>query len=558
MKTQKLKSLCFGLAMLISATLFAGVNLKNGNFYISYTDIIVPGDGPDLEVTRTYNSKSTHVGWFGFGWGSPYETYLTTDLDGAVTIHENGAGALTRFTPKGRLVKKSARKAAKQILAAMREKSPMSKRAAKKLLNDLIHSSELRRGHARRFGVKTALPKGTVLYSSTRGIQTVHVLENGYQRKYSDGKIEYFDKEGRLIRIYDKKKNYTLFFNYRGKRLLSLKDSLGKQLFFNWYASGRVKSISSGKGKKAQYKYAQDSLIESLDIALNRFQYGYDDNHNLISIKYSDKSQMKISYTNKTQFVKEIIDRKGRKFEYSYGAHSKNPKLNYWTTVTRSGASGKKRMSRYDYEIKIRPDGSRYTHRTLVKQNGVTTETTYSQCCSLPLKIKRGKEVTTFEYTSKGLLKKKVSTRGERVELEYHKKFNKVTKVSNPKGWTQFEYDSRGYLAKAWNSKGERVALVQNFKGQVTKMIYKKRATKSLASKNKFEEKKVIHFSYNSLGKPVEIVIERLGTVNIAYDNNGEVKKVESKKGPKMALHLTQTFQALFSIVKPAGVSLNI
>ena len=35
----------------------AGVNLKNGNFYISYTDIIVPGGGKDLEITRTYNSN---------------------------------------------------------------------------------------------------------------------------------------------------------------------------------------------------------------------------------------------------------------------------------------------------------------------------------------------------------------------------------------------------------------------------------------------------------------------------------------------------------------------
>ena len=56
---------------------FSGVNLKNGNFYISYTDIIVPGGGHDLEIVRTYNSKSTDRGWFGFGWGSDYETYLS-------------------------------------------------------------------------------------------------------------------------------------------------------------------------------------------------------------------------------------------------------------------------------------------------------------------------------------------------------------------------------------------------------------------------------------------------------------------------------------------------
>ena len=47
------------IAMLMTVMVHAGVNLKNGNFYISYTDIVVPGGGKKLEITRTYNSKST-------------------------------------------------------------------------------------------------------------------------------------------------------------------------------------------------------------------------------------------------------------------------------------------------------------------------------------------------------------------------------------------------------------------------------------------------------------------------------------------------------------------
>ena len=52
-----------------SFSAFGGVNLKNGNFYISYTDVVLPGTGKTLRVTRTYNSKATEIGWFGFGWG---------------------------------------------------------------------------------------------------------------------------------------------------------------------------------------------------------------------------------------------------------------------------------------------------------------------------------------------------------------------------------------------------------------------------------------------------------------------------------------------------------
>ncbi len=42
---------------LVTSVTYAGVNLKNGNFYISYTDIVVPGTGKTLDMTRTYNSK---------------------------------------------------------------------------------------------------------------------------------------------------------------------------------------------------------------------------------------------------------------------------------------------------------------------------------------------------------------------------------------------------------------------------------------------------------------------------------------------------------------------
>ena len=48
----------FVMTMLMASLAQAGVNLKNGNFYISYTDIVVPGGGKKLEITRTYNSKA--------------------------------------------------------------------------------------------------------------------------------------------------------------------------------------------------------------------------------------------------------------------------------------------------------------------------------------------------------------------------------------------------------------------------------------------------------------------------------------------------------------------
>ena len=120
---------------------YAGVNLKNGNFFISYTDVIVSGAGKPLEITRTYNSKSTEMGWFGFGWGSEFETHLKISADGSVIVQENGAGALTRFTPKRKV---DAKKAAQRIVNAMKKKSKLSGANAKKLVKKLARDAGIK------------------------------------------------------------------------------------------------------------------------------------------------------------------------------------------------------------------------------------------------------------------------------------------------------------------------------------------------------------------------------------------------------------------------------
>lgn len=535
------------LLFLFTSSVFGGVNLKNGNFYISYTDIVVPGGGNDLEITRTFNSRSTKKGWFGFGWGSDYETFLVVGADGSVIIHENGAGALTRFTPKTAV---DADSAAKKIVQKMRKKSTISEKAAQDLIKKLKNDAELRQAYAKRFNVKANLAKGTVLYSNTRGLQEVHVTKDGYIRKYNDGKNEFFDKEGHMTKI-KHKNGYYVDLNYKTGRLVSIKDSQAKQLFFDWYTDGKLKYVwGKDKKKKAHYKYKGNDLIYSVDVAGNVFEFEYDVKHNMTAVVYSDKSKMKISYEPKTYFTQEITGRNGEKTKYIYGSNPKNPEYHYWTTVKKVSKSGKKSENKYEYEIKARPDGSQYTYRIVTTVNGVGTETIYSECCSLPLKITRGKHVTTFEYNKKGLLTKKTSTKGEYVELAYHPKFNKITKVVNNKGWTKFEYDNRGNLSRAENFKGQKVLLVYDSKGRILKMIDR-------GAKNK-AKKRVLSFKYNALGKPVEITMERVGKINVAYDNYGEIKKVESKAGHKMALQVTQAFQSLLSIVKPAGVNLNM
>ena len=107
-------------------------------------------------------------------------------------------------------------------------------------------------------------------------------------------------------------------------------------------------------------------------------------------------------------------------------------------------------------------------------------------------------------------------------------------------------YDDNGNLSKAVNDKNKAIALVYNNKGRIIKMIDKEA-----------KDTRVLTFIYNAQGKPVEISMGGK-KINVIYDNTGAIKKVESAHGHKMALEVTQAFQSLLSIVKPAGVNLNM
>ncbi len=550
----KVSKLILCLLSLGAVSAYSGVNLKNGNFYISYTDIIVPGGGKKLEMTRTYNSKSTSVGWFGFGWGNVYETSLTPSPDGCVVVNEYGAGGKTRFCPKAQV---DPEEAAKKIVEAMRKKSKtnMPEASLKTLVERLKSNAELRHAYAKNFGVKSSIAKGTKLFSNQRGIQSIEVTAEGYKRVSNSGKKEFFDKSGNLLKIKEKN-GYYVEFKYKNKKLHSLRDSQAKQIFFKWNSNNKVSELRSGGDKKSIFKYNGDDLVFSKDVQGNKYGFSYDKSHNLTKVIYNPERKkgeaedaMVMRYEPKTFFISQIKDRNNDTVKYQYGSNPKNPDLHYWTQVTKKGFSGKPVTNKFEYEIKTRPDGSSYTYRIYTKINGIKTETIYSECCGLPLKIARGKHVTNFEYNEKGLLTKKQSTKGDFVQIKYDKKLNKISQVKNNSGWTKFKYDRKGNLTTAQNSKKQAVKLIYDRKGKINKMVDKNLKTKKT---------RTLTFKYNALGKPVEISMSKVGKINVAYDNFGEIKRVESKSGHKMALQVTQAFQNLLSIVKPAGVNLNM
>src|SRR3974377_2377936 len=86
------------ISLFSASAAFSHVSLKKGNFFIPFKDMVYPG-GFEPKIERVYNSKTAYKGFFGWGWGTELEVYLTVSVDGSVVVHEYGGGAENRFVP---------------------------------------------------------------------------------------------------------------------------------------------------------------------------------------------------------------------------------------------------------------------------------------------------------------------------------------------------------------------------------------------------------------------------------------------------------------------------
>lgn len=68
------------------------VNVVQGNFWDSWSDVAVPGSGPGLALSRSYSSsRAGEDGAFGFGWSWSYGMHLDESSGVAAVTQENGA-----------------------------------------------------------------------------------------------------------------------------------------------------------------------------------------------------------------------------------------------------------------------------------------------------------------------------------------------------------------------------------------------------------------------------------------------------------------------------------
>jgi YD repeat-containing protein len=516
-------------AFLTMASLQAGINVNNGNFYVSYTDMYVPTAGLPLDITRTYNSRSNYVqGYFGVGWSSEIEGYIRVEPK-SITFFEGGGGNIVTFKAD----------------------------------------------------------KNNIWTSGTFGPQTISKSGNIYILKTGQGKDLHFNERGRLVKIADINKNAIDFVYDATNRLTLVKDNFNNQIKVNWKDFGKFPRIVllEGATSKARYEYNNvGDLTKAFGADGVPYGYSYDDEHNMTKISYTDGSTKEMAYNKIKDWVLRYQDRDKSVTSYNYLSDTLDPENKFGTVVTRQVAGSKEKEStRFWYEFKRRADGSRYNSRAVTWIRGIATETLFTECCGTPQSIsqwtasepslsdaKQGwtlagtkKQTTLFEYHSDGLLKKKTLPDGSFTQLAYDAKLKKVSKVIQNERTIDYSYDARGNLASAHDRlENRKLDLTYDVGGRLTKV-------RDLFFVGNKQNSRDVFFRYDGQGNPIEIKEKSQfggeGIIRLSYNSGGEVTSVTNGKGRAIsseaevisARQVAATFQSLLDIIRPAGVTLT-
>lgn len=478
------KKLLFMLALfpLVSS---AEVDLKNGSYEDSLIDIFSADKNASSNFVRFYNSRATQEGWFGFGWGSVYQTKLIISKEGNLVVLENGLKSEGEF----------------------------------------------------------------ILSNPSAGIyslqnQIIKKTTTGYTRELPSGHVEHFNKNGRLEKIvFSQTKPLIHALNYdSNSKLLSVTSNGQKRYVIDWYDNGKIKSITSNDQKSSYYFYDElSNMIKSINDKGSVYLFVYDMNHNLTKIVYSDQKQKILKY-DKNSFVTEFTNENREVTSYQYESDPQNSKYHFWTNVIK-GNNKNIPITRHEYEIKLSKAGRPYTYRQAITINGSSTDTVFSECCGLPVKITKGSDVVILDYNSKNQLITKKFSNGAFINLEYDKKTNKITKVTGPDGWTKFSYTKDKKLSSALGSKMESVDLVYDSTESIIKAIFYKKSPKSPMQK--------MNLFYDSQGQIVKADLENVGSAFITYKENGQVELKTEKTGTKEAKEINQVFASFLSLLGP-------
>ena len=553
----KFISFLFILSMSCSASAF--VDLKNSNFADSWIDYRSQGTGYQLRIQRTYNSRSTYDGFFGFGWCSDFETRVEVTPSNSLKLIECGGGMEITYVNGKPLKGKELKSHIEKIITMSKQVNPrLQKDYIKRLRKDLEDNQYLREELAKRLGIRGRVENQATYFARGRGGERIEFSEGFYKRTLADGTHQKFDSKGRLLSFYDRNLNY-LKFTYSEGKLIQVVDNNGRRLGFTYNENDKVSQIKAPGGYRIKYNYAGHDLIQVKNAWKMTYSYAYDKLHNLVKVIYPDKTFKQITYNPDKDLVLSLQDRNKCIEKYEYQGSKDNPRNHYWSLIVKTCNKKVTNRSKYEFWHRRKRDGTgKFLYRVYSNVNGQEVDVKYHDIFGKPTSVREGRKQTWYSYNALGLVKIK-KTPLDRISFNYDNECKKVSKIlteefrdmRKPDRVTRREaarytyYKPKCNLQYAVNSNGIKVKVGYDTYGRINKLIDQTQKYVSLTYDKKF-------------GKPSLIKRPGLGAIKIIYDEKGQMKDFKSSQSDEVATQIARVFNHLIDIVAPVADGLNI
>lgn len=497
------------------------VYANTGRLQKTFTDLSVPGVGPTLAITRTYQSQTWASSLVGNGWMLNFGKQLI--------VQRNKAGD--------------------RIIVIRQETGE---------LNFFKENSDGTLGRLSEYGM------------------TYEIIRNAngtYTLVARDGTVQDIASDGKTLRVIDKNGN-QLTFQYNADGCLNrITNASGNFIDFQMGPNGKIASIADNLGRTVSYAYdGNGNLISSSDPLGHATQYAYDGQNRLTSIRdprgntvlavtydtfeparvatmmekgetwtitYNAGNTVKRDsaghtwtyYYNNLGIIEKTIDPLGNVVEQSHN------KVTSTSLAWKQDANGNRTTFTYDADgniaSKTDPLGNtwRYTYvagtdhlATETNPLGVVTKYEYDANGNR-IKLIRDfggplENAINYTYDAKGNQTSVTDPLGNVTRNEYDASGN-VTKITNPLGnITQYTYDNRGNRITETNALGNVTRLSYDLMNHLTS------TTDALGN--------VTTYTYDANGNRVTATNPLGHTTTYAYDTYNRLAQVTDPLGNRM------------------------
>lgn len=372
------------------------------------------------------------------------------------------------------------------------------------------------------------------------GLQRITQTPSGFVRHTADGKTETFAKDGRLLRITDSNGNW-IAIRHEQERIAAIEDNFGRAMTLVYGADGHLERITGEGGREARYRFdAEGRLIAATGPDGGEHRYAYGEDGLLIAATGPDGGKVAATYESGrlTSLGENGATRR-------FGGHEGEGWKEVWEAAEDSEGH-RLTITRRVQLFRVDRQGHLRIWREMSDRDGRQTDIEYNDIGQAAIIRDGNGHSSGFRYDAIGRLLHK-ETPDETVDMAYDPRAGKVSRVDRvvqgTRSWSRFAYDARGNLAAAANSDGRKVSLDHDPQGRISMIT---------------ERGRHLAFTYNRESRPIRITLQGGGSIQVEYDGKGEIAGVKSDGGAATALKVTQAFQNLLELVKPANVKVGL